>query len=34
VALDALSPTCPYTLDQILDPDWYPDSPRAGGAKA
>jgi Domain of unknown function DUF29 len=34
VALDALPPTCPYTLDQILDPDWYPDSPRAGGAKA
>ena len=23
---DALSPQCPYTLDQILDPDWYPDN--------
>jgi hypothetical protein len=22
--LDALPPVCPYTLDQILDPDWYP----------
>ncbi|MGH6918871.1 MAG: DUF29 domain-containing protein [Geminicoccaceae bacterium] len=21
---DALPPACPYTLDQILDPDWYP----------
>jgi hypothetical protein len=24
---DALPAACPYTLDQILDPDWYPDSP-------
>jgi Domain of unknown function DUF29 len=24
VSLDALPPTCPYSLDQILDPDWYP----------
>ena len=23
---DALSSQCPYTLDQILDPDWYPDN--------
>lgn len=23
---DALPAVCPYTLDQILDPDWYPDS--------
>jgi Domain of unknown function DUF29 len=21
---DALPAACPYTLDQILDPDWYP----------
>jgi hypothetical protein len=26
-SLDALPAACPYTLDQILDPDWYPDSP-------
>jgi hypothetical protein len=24
VALDALPPTCPYSLDQVLDLDWYP----------
>jgi len=24
VSADALSAACPYTLDQILDPDWYP----------
>jgi len=23
---DAFSAQCPYTLDQILDPDWYPDN--------
>jgi hypothetical protein len=28
VSLDALPTTCPYTLDQILDPEWYPASPR------
>jgi Domain of unknown function DUF29 len=28
VSLDALPSACPYTLDQILDPDWYPDHPR------
>ena len=33
VALDALPPTCPYSLDQILDPDWYPDSTRDPAAK-
>jgi len=22
----ALPPSCPYTLDQILDPDWYPNN--------
>jgi Domain of unknown function DUF29 len=22
-----LPPSCPYTLEQILDPDWYPDTP-------
>jgi hypothetical protein len=27
VSLDALPSTCPYSVDQILDPDWYPDSP-------
>jgi hypothetical protein len=21
---DAVPPHCPYTLDQVLDPDWYP----------
>lgn len=26
VSLDALPTTCPYSLDQILDPDWYPAS--------
>ena len=30
VALDALPHACPYSLDQILDPDWYPDRQRAG----
>jgi hypothetical protein len=20
----ALPPSCPYTFDQILDPDWFP----------
>jgi hypothetical protein len=29
VSPDALPPTCPYTLDQILDPDWYPANPKA-----
>jgi hypothetical protein len=24
VPADALPPACPYTLDQILDPDWLP----------
>jgi hypothetical protein len=23
---NALRPVCPYTLDQLLDPDWYPDN--------
>ncbi len=23
---DALPAACPYTLDQILDPDWYPNN--------
>ena len=27
VPLDALPSTCPYSLDQILDPDWYPTRP-------
>jgi hypothetical protein len=26
VPADALPAACPYTLDQILDPDWYPDN--------
>ena len=26
VPLDALPAACPYTLDQILDPEWYPDN--------
>jgi hypothetical protein len=26
VPSDALPATCPYMLDQILDPDWYPDN--------
>jgi hypothetical protein len=26
VPADTLPAACPYTLDQILDPDWYPDS--------
>ena len=26
VPADALPAACPYMLDQILDPDWYPDS--------
>jgi hypothetical protein len=26
VRSDALPVDCPYTLDQILDPDWYPDN--------
>jgi Domain of unknown function DUF29 len=26
VSADALPAACPYTLDQILDPDWYPDN--------
>ena len=30
VSLDALPPTCPYTLDQILDPDWYPANVQGG----
>ena len=24
VRLDGLPVICPYTVDQILDPDWYP----------
>jgi hypothetical protein len=28
MSLDALPSACPYTLDQILDPDWYPASGR------
>jgi Domain of unknown function DUF29 len=28
VSSDALPSSCPYSLDQILDPDWYPDSRR------
>ena len=28
VSLDALPVTCPYILDQILDPDWYPTNAR------
>ena len=23
---NALPAACPYTLEQILDPDWYPDN--------
>ena len=23
---DALPAACPYMLDQILDPDWYPEN--------
>ena len=26
VPADALPAVCPYTLDQILDPDWYPEN--------
>jgi hypothetical protein len=26
VSPDALPAGCPYTLEQILDPDWYPDN--------
>jgi Domain of unknown function DUF29 len=26
VRSDALPVDCPYTLDQILDPDWYPEN--------
>ena len=29
---NALPPACPYTLEQILDPDWYPDN--AHGSRA
>jgi hypothetical protein len=29
VSPDALPLACPYSVDQILDPDWYPDSPMA-----
>jgi Domain of unknown function DUF29 len=29
VSPDTLPAACPYSLDQILDPDWYPDSPMA-----
>ena len=25
---DALPATCPYTLEQVLDTDWYPDNAR------
>jgi hypothetical protein len=32
VPAHALPATCPYTLDQVLDPDWYPDR-RHGPAK-
>jgi hypothetical protein len=30
VALAALRSTCPYSLDQILDPDWYPANVQGG----
>jgi Domain of unknown function DUF29 len=30
VPLDALTPNCPYSLDQILDPDWYPAHAQGG----
>ena len=26
VGLEALPAACPYTLDQVLDPEWYPDN--------
>jgi hypothetical protein len=26
VSLDTLPATCPYTLEQVLDSDWYPDN--------
>ena len=26
VESQSLPPACPYTLEQILDPDWYPDN--------
>jgi Domain of unknown function DUF29 len=29
-AAAALPTACPYTFDQILDRDWYPDPPRSG----
>ena len=29
VPAQALPAACPYSLDQILDPDWYPDGPMA-----
>jgi hypothetical protein len=32
-AAAALPPVCPYTLDQILDRNWYPDLPRSGSAQ-
>ena len=25
--------TCPYTLDQILEDDWYPEPPRSGSQR-
>jgi hypothetical protein len=30
VALDALPTACPYSLDQILNPDWYPPNVHGG----
>jgi hypothetical protein len=26
VPAERVPPTCPFTLEQILDPDWYPDN--------
>jgi hypothetical protein len=31
LAPDALPALCPYSLDQLLDPDWYPDNARGRG---
>ena len=29
-AAAALPAVCPYTLDQVLDRNWYPEPPRSG----
>jgi Mg/Co/Ni transporter MgtE len=29
----ALPTVCPYTLDQVLDRNWYPEPPRSGSAE-